>query len=211
MFALLKREIQDHLVYFIGAAVISTLFVTIALSIAYNTESKDVLASSVALLIPLTFISALGTAGMGSAQMYTDKNKKISAFISTLTTTRRQILLARILSGLLVILLLLAPVAIAFQVLIHLLAPPIPLYAGIVRDVFVAGLLMSFACYCLGLQTGFTSNKLTPTLGALGLSLILLPLLLIKGFGLHIITILLAFIVCSLIRTWNRFMSAPLV
>ncbi len=211
MFALIKREIQDHLVYFIAAAVISTLFVILILSVAYGTENEGVDDAFIVLLIPLTLISALGTAGMGSAQMYTDKNKKISAFISTLAVTRRQILFARILSGLFVILLLLVPVAIAFQILVNLLNPPIPLYTGVVRDIFVAGLLVSFACYCLGLQTGFTSNKLVPALGALGLSLILLPLLLIKGFGLHTVIILLAFIVCSLVRTWNRFMSTPLV
>ena len=82
---------------------------------------------------------------MGSAQMYTDKNKKISAFISTLATTRRRILIARIVTGLLAILILLVPIAVTAQTLMRLLGPPIPLYAGVVRDIFGVGVLISFA------------------------------------------------------------------
>lgn len=211
MLALIKREITDHLVYFIGAVAISTLFIIIAVSIAYSAERTDKRTVATVLLILLTFISALGITGMGSAQMYTDKNKKISALLSILTTTRRHIFVARILTGLAAILILLLPVAITVQILIHLLTPPLPLYDGIVRDIFFVSLLISFACYCLGLQTGWSSSKIAPTLGALVLTLILLTLLAIKGFGLHIVVILLAFIICSLVHTWNRFMSTPLV
>ncbi|MGD9109669.1 MAG: hypothetical protein PVG93_01895 [Phycisphaerales bacterium] len=211
MFALIKSEVRDHLVYFIGAAAISTLSVIIAVSIAYNANELDRRIVAMTPLIPLIFISALGIAGMGSAQMYTDKNKNISALLSTLATTRQRIFLARIITGFTAILILLLPITITCHTLIRLFTLPIPLYTGIVYNIFFVGLSMSFACYCLGLQTGWTSNKLTPTLGALVLALILLSLLVIKGFGLHIVIILLLFIVCSLVRTWSRFMSMPLV
>jgi len=70
--------------------------------------------------------------------------------------------------------------------------------------------LMAFACYCIGLQTGWNSSPVTPSLGALFLTCILVPLILIKGFGVHIVVILVLFIIASLIRTWHTFMTTSL-
>jgi hypothetical protein len=69
---------------------------------------------------------------------------------------------------------------------------------------------MVFACYCLGLQTGWNSGKIIPTLGGIALTCIFVPLIIVKGFGLHIVVILVLFIVASLIRTWHTFMSTSL-
>jgi hypothetical protein len=69
---------------------------------------------------------------------------------------------------------------------------------------------MSFACYCLGLQTGWTSSRITPTLGGVALAFVLIPLLVIKGFGPHIAVFLVLFIAASLVRTWHRFTSTSL-
>jgi hypothetical protein len=79
-----------------------------------------------------------------------------------------------------------------------------------VFEIFVAVFLMAFACYCIGLQTGWTSGKVAPTLGGIVLACIFIPLILIKGFGLQIVVILVLFIIASLIRIRHKFMTTSL-
>jgi len=117
-------------------------------------------------------------------------------------------LLARIITGILAILTLLVPLTITAVVLLRLFTPPIPMYPGLVSEIFIATFLMAFACYCLGLLAGWNSSKIIPTLGGLVLTCILVPLVLVNG--LHIVVILLLFIIASLMRTWHTFMSTSL-
>jgi hypothetical protein len=144
--------------------------------------------------------------------MYLDKTRKISALLSTLAVSRNRILLARIIAGILAILTLLVPLTIAAGILMRFftILIPIPMYPGMVFEISVVVFLMAFACYCIGLQTGWNSNPVTPSLGALFLTCIFVPLILIKGFGVHIVVILVLFIAASLIRTWRTFMTTSL-
>ena len=217
MFTLIKREIEDHIVYFMGAAVISGILVVLSIFIVF----EDTLVASGAFVLPsitgpivvAAIVVMVGLCGMGVSQMYTDRSRRISAFLSTLPVTRGQILAARIIVGILAILTLLLPLAVTAVVLTGLFSPPVPIYSGypeFIFDIFVVTFLMSFACYCIGLQTGWTSSRVTPTLGGMALTSLLVPLILVKGFGLHVVVILLLFIIASLVRTWHRFMSTSL-
>ncbi len=210
MFALIKREIQDHIVYFIGAAVFSAVFIVMSISLIHQYDSRNPPVFSIGLGVPPVTLVILGFCAMGAAQMYTDRNRKISAFLSTLAVSRSRILLARIIAGILAILTLLVPLTIAAGILLRLFSPPIPMYPGMVFEISLTVFLMVFACYCLGLQTGWNSGKIIPTLGGIALTCIFVPLILVKGFGLHIVVILVLFIVASLIRTWHTFMSTSL-
>ena len=216
MFALIKREIEDHIAYFIGAGIISAILIILSiLAISANEASKPVV--FVGLWIPLIIVLMIGLPGMGVSQMYTDRTRRISAFLCGLPVTRSQILTARIITGILAILTLLVPVTITAMVLLRLFMPAGPIYSvyssvfsGFIFDIFITTFLMSFACYCLGLQTGWTSSRITPTLGGVALAFVLVPLIIVKGFGLHIVVILLLFIIASLVRTWHRFTSTSL-
>jgi len=199
MFALIKREIRDHIVYFIGAAAFAAIFILISISVI-----------TVGVGVPTIAIVIIGFCAMGASQMYLDRTRKISAFLSTLAVSRNRILIARIITGILVILTLLVPLTITAVTLLRLYVPPVLIYPGMVFEIFVAVFLMAFACYCIGLQTGWTSGKITPTLGGIALTCIFVLLILIKGFGLHIVVILVLFIVASLIRTWHTFMTTSL-
>jgi hypothetical protein len=218
MFTLIKREIQDHVVYFIGAAVLSVIFIIITLSMISQYESSqrrdydsaDSGFFSVGVGVPIFAVIVIGICGLGVSQMYLDRNRKISAFLSTLAVSRGAILSARIITGILVILTFLVPVAVMAEVLLRLYIPPVLIYPGIVFEIFFALFLMAFACYCIGLQTGWTSGKVTPTLGGIILACILIPLILIKGFGLQIVVILLLFIIASLICIWHSFVTTSL-
>ncbi len=210
MFALIKREIQDHIVYFIGAAAFSAIFILISISLihSYNPRYPEVF--SIGFGVPAVTLVIIGICAMGATQMYLDKTRKISAFLSTLAVSRSRILLARIITGILAILTLLVPLTIATVILSRLYAPPVLMYPGMVFEISLTVFLMVFACYCLGLQTGWNSGKIIPTLGGIALTCIFVPLIIVKGFGLHIVVILLLFIIASLLRTWHTFMSTSL-
>lgn len=207
MFTLIKREIEDHVAFFLGAAIATAILIVLLVSVIF---SHDIPVYAVGLLIPVIVILLIGLPAMGASQMYTDRTRRISAFLSALPVTRSQILVARIVTGVLAILVVLLPLTITGAVLRSLLLPPIPLYPGLIADIFVTAFLMAFACYCLGLLTGWTSSRITPTLGGLVLTCILVPLILVKGFGLHTTVILVLFIIASLVRTWQKFSSTAL-
>ncbi len=209
MFTLIKREIEDHIAYFIGAVVLSAILIALLVSAMYHSEAGDS-PVFVGLSIPVIVVLIIGFPAMGAGQMYTDRTKKISAFLSGLPVTRGRILAARIITGVLAILTVLLPLTITATVLWRLFTPPIPIYSGLIFDIFVVSFLMGFACYCIGLQTGWTSSKITPTLGALVLTVILVPLILVKGFGPHTKLVLILFVVASLIRIWQKFRSIAL-
>lgn len=210
MFTLIKREIQDHIVFFIGAVILSIILVVISLPLKSRFDPQHPPLLSMVLGIPAVTITILGLCVMGATQMYTDRTRKISAFLSTLPVSRNRILLARIITGILAILTLLIPITLAAVILLRLLALPIPIYSGMVFEISIAAFLMAFACYCIGLQTGWNLSKIMPTLSGLLLTCMLVPLIYVKGFGLHIIVILVLFIVASLLRIWQKFMSTSL-
>ncbi len=211
MFTLIKREIEDHIAYFIGAGIISGLLIVLSTLLAFhNYDSPNAPVLSIGLWIPVIIVLIIGLAGMGVSQMYTDRNRRISAFLCGLPVTRGQILAARIVTGILAILTFLVPLTITAVVLLSFFTFPVPIYSGFIFDIFIVTFLMGFACYCIGLQTGWTSSKVTPTLGGAALAFVLVPLIVVKGFGLHIVVILLLFITASLVRTWHRFMSTSL-
>jgi hypothetical protein len=214
MLTLIKREIEDHIAYFLGAAILSSTLVVLSIWAAYSYKDEPPV-YSVGLSIPVIVILVIGFPAMGASQMHTDRTRKVSAFLSALPVTRGRILVARIITGILAILMVLVPLTITAMFLWQLFVPPIPIiypliYPCPIFDMFVTALLMVFACYCLGLLTGWTSSRVTPTLAGLGLIFVLIPLIAVKGFGLHTTVILVLFIIASLIRIWQKFMSTAL-
>lgn len=209
MLALIRREIQDHIVYYIVALISSVVLVALLSAAAYNLGEIE---SSIfaALSIPGLVILVIVFSAMGVTQMYLDRNRRISAFLSVLPVTRSRILTARIITGLLAILIVLVPVTVAAISLYRLLLPPLPIYGGVISDIATTAFLMLFACYCLGLLTGWTSSKITPTFGALGLNLILFTVIIVKGFGAEIRLLLVLVIAACLMRTWHKFTSTSL-
>jgi len=217
MFTLVKREIRDHIVYLILAACLAGIFIFISVPVIGRYEAVKRATSSYespgfafGIGVPVSVIVIIGICGLGAAQMYLDRTRKISAFLSTLAVSRGLILTARIVTGILVILTFLVPLAVAVVILFRLFVPSV-LFPGVMLfEIFLTVFLMAFACYCIGLQTGWNSNPITPSFGGLFLTGIFVPLILIKGFGLQIIVILVLFIIASLIRIWHMFMKTSL-
>ena len=101
MFALIKREIRDHLIFFFLAFILSGILVGFAISVLYEYRYLGRVVEQMSAWIVTVSIVILGFFAMGSVQMYVDRTRKISAFISTLPVSRSRILLAKLIAGIL--------------------------------------------------------------------------------------------------------------
>jgi len=212
MYTLIKREIEDHIVYFLGAFVLSLFFTGLIIASRFGSEPVEGLGIILAALV-VTFlaITTLGTCALGTSQMYTDRNRKISAFLSTLPVSRNQILAARVLSGILILLVLLAAPAITVEVLLSTLRQEQAVYKYFTVEIFSTLYLLGFGIYCTGLMGGFSSSKIVPTLGSLVLSIVLMTIILIKGPCVEASIILLIYVSASLAYTWRKFNTTPFI
>jgi hypothetical protein len=210
MFALIKREIRDHIIFFILAFILSGILVGFSISVLYGYRYIGRAVEQMGAWIVTVSIVILGFFAMGSVQIYNDRTRRISAFISTLPVSRSRILLAKLIVGMLAILTLLLPLLIATIILLRLLSPPIPMFGGIIVDVFTGLFLTALACYCIGLQTGSKSGKPGAAIGGLALTFILISLVFVKGFGAPLVVLLVLFIIASLIRVWHTFTTMSL-
>jgi hypothetical protein len=203
------REIEDNRVFFIGTLILAVIFSGLFFWLLYYGEMDD----GPFIIVPIwnAFLGMLIFCGLGAAQMYWDRTRKISALLATLAVNRKQIFAARVITGFLLVLIGLVPLAgititavltksIEVSHSVRLLYP----------EISIPAFLLGFACYCIGLQAGWTSNRLIASLGAMGLSLILIPIILIKGFGWEIYAILISFIAACLIRAWFKFSRSAL-
>ncbi|MFH1614712.1 MAG: hypothetical protein ABIG61_06485 [Planctomycetota bacterium] len=210
MFTLIKREIEDNIAYFLAAVVFTTILAAMAIAAYYedfqgrSIERFQIISSWVIIIGCLA-----GACVMGVTQMRGDRNKKVSSFLATLAVTRSRLLTARIIAGILAILTLLLPMAIINGVFMSRNLSYIPNITGMLVKVFAILLLLSFACYCLGLQIGWSSSRIA-ALAALLLAGVLIWLVVIKGFGTETIVILGMFIAASLLRISQKFISTPL-
>lgn len=213
MFTLIKREIEDNIIFFIIAVII--VFVSILITI-YSGPMQSIISPIVNPLISsgifvflmpfLPFVCA----ALGATQTYSDRNKKISTFLSTLSTTRRRILTAKIITGLLWILVVLAPIVAADIILIKYFARVLPGDTDLFIKMITTTFLSSLACYTLGLQMGWNQNRFFPVLGSILLAPVLILVIVIKGFGIETAVIFLLFTAVLMIRTWQRFMATSL-
>jgi hypothetical protein len=209
MFTLIAREIEDNRVLFIAAAIVAAIFSAFFVYGQFYGETYKVLIGVGTIIIPIP--AAIAFCAMGVAQIYWDKTKKISALLATLAVTRRHIFIARVIAGFLLVLIGFVPIAEAIIMAVSKIDMPFPsVRGGLAFEIMIPALLLGFACYCIGLQAGWPSNKVTPTLGSLGLVIILIPVILIKGFGWEIYAILVLLISACLIRAWYRFSTAAL-
>ncbi|MBN1359473.1 MAG: hypothetical protein JW993_02725 [Sedimentisphaerales bacterium] len=210
MLILVKREIIDHVAYFVGAAVAAGLLIALMAVIVLNYDSNDTSLMVFTALTPLILLVGTGLCALGVAQMYVDRNRNISAFLMALPVTRGRLFVARLLAGLLASLVLVLPLAVAGIVLLSLPSNEVPQYRGLVGDLFWPVLLVCIACYSLGLYAGWNRRSLAPTLVVLPAMVLIPALVVIKGFGVEVVVILLLFIASCLVATWCRFSSSSL-
>lgn len=207
---LIKREIIDHVGYFVSAAVVAGLMVALIAAMSLNRESSEMSIVAFGAFTPLALVLVTGMCALGVAQMHTDRTRNVSAFLMALPVTRSQLFAARVAAGLLAVLVLILPPAVAAVVLLDFRRGEVPLYAGIVADVFWSIFLACFACYSVGLYAGWNRRSLTPTLAVLPILVLVPALVVIKGFGVDLVAVVSLFIVSCLAATWCRFSASSL-
>lgn len=218
MLTLIRREIEDNLIMFLLAGLIAVILapamVYLAIDKATHSESPCSFSSSAveASTFTLPCLLSFLAAAMGAAQMYMDRHRRISTFLSTLPTTRARILTARIMTGVLAIALGLVPVALAITITarIFYISPICDIYIAFFTKRFLMTFLLAAACYCLGLLMGWDSSLFLPVLGTLVLLPVLVSVLVIKGLHAHSAIILSALILAFATRMWLSFRSTSL-
>ncbi len=206
MLTLIGRELRDHSVYVVLAGLVTVGTIALAVIVAVWGVA-EISALLVAGMMPL--LLALFCV-LGAAQMYTDRANRISALLATSAVTRSRILSARVLAGTAIILAMLVSLLIAGVAILHVIGAPLALYGHAIAEISVTVALAGFACYCVGLLLGWTANKAYPALSVLVGILLVMLLVVVKGFGMTAIMLLLLFCIASLLHVWYRFTSVPL-
>jgi hypothetical protein len=200
LFVLIKRQIVDDAAYCAAGLVASTM-VIIAITSAVLTEEVTGLSFyTVTLSVGVPILIGIGSYALGLTQIYRDRTSGISALLSALPVARGQILAAHVVTGTLVILTVLVPLAITGAILWECLRPADWLFRGWLTDVLVGVYLTAFACYCVGLHAGQSAKTLSHALVGVPLATTLVLLIIVKGFGWPLVTILLLFTTASLLR-----------
>ncbi len=208
MWTLIKREMDDCRVFFAAAVGYAVFVILILISAVYSAGMgmDYVWSASPVLLLTGMMLFCL----MGAGQMYLDRTRKISCFLSTLAVTRPNIFAARVITGLLLIVSTIVPIAAAGMVIVRVLCEPIPVYQRMFWELTGTVSVLSVAGYCVGLLTGWARGRILPALGGVVLTFVLAPVVAIKGFGAETLILLSAFIVISLIRSRQVYVSTPL-
>jgi hypothetical protein len=213
MFTLILREIEDNWVFLLAAALLACAFSFLIGWQMYSMNVNDT-GAIMALLAVNAVIGIFIFCGLGASQMYWDRMKKISALLTTLPVTRNQIFTARVAAGIMAVVIGFIPTVVTTEVISNLIEQPptnnLAMVNGLSAGIWIPLFLFCFASYCIGLQAGWTSNKIMPTLGGILLSLILTGVILIKGFEIEAYLLLVLFIVCCLYRAWHKFVTAAL-
>lgn len=208
MLTLIRREIEDNLAFLIGAGLFSAIIVFIIISLGYSLEDMEIPIHAL-FFVSMLFV-VLGFSAMGANQMRVDTRRKISAFLVTLPAGRVQIFTARIVTGLIAILILLVPAAVTISYFLTQEMPFYPLLSGVLFRVFSVIFLGAFACYCLGLQAGQFSSKVVVYCTTMLIPVTIILLVIIKGFYYQGIIILVLLIVASLARSLQKFINSAL-
>jgi ABC-type transport system involved in multi-copper enzyme maturation permease subunit len=208
MLTLIKREIEDAIVFF--ALAFAFVLPTIAALIYPRPPHPFGIPEIMYKILGFFVFMPLVAAAMGAVQMRADKEKKISSFLTTLAATRGQIFAARIITGLIWILLLYVPLAVTDIVLLKVFPPAVVTDGGFLARIIITLFVCTLAGYSFGLQIGWSSNKLIPVLGIIFVVPVIASAAIIKGAGFQTNALLLAFAAAAIIRTSQKFFSTAL-
>jgi len=200
LFVLIRRQVIDNAGCFAVAAGVS-LALTVSVVSVVLAESLDNLSSyAVTLILVGPVIIGIGSFILGVVQTYSDRTHGITAMLSTLPEGHTRILLARFITGAIIIVTALAPLAVAGTILWRLLGPPEWLFRGWIADLFVGLSLTGVASYCLGLCAGQNAQTFTSALRSLPLVPVLVLLIVVKGLGWPLLAVLLPLLAALLLR-----------
>ena len=207
MFALIKREIEDNIVFYLMFAILSLTASALMLGVVFYGDFEDP-GNKLFFIVPgllFTAIGLLGVSALGSSQMYIDRTRKVSVFLSGLAVTRGRLFAAKITAGVIGILLMVTPIAIAAMIAVEKLAVPIPITWEVFREVTLVVFLVHLSGYSMGLVIGWAITKFNPGFLTIVMIILFLPFVVVKGFGPEAAVWLVLFNGAALTLSWQRF------
>jgi hypothetical protein len=207
MFALIKREIEDNIVFYLMFAIMSLGTAALILAAIFY-GSFDEPGDRLFLVIPGQLFGAIGLLGvsaLGSSQMYIDRTRKVSAFLSGLAVTRWRLFAAKITAGAAGILIMVGPIAIAAMIAVEKFAVPIPATWEMFREITLVVFLVYLSGYSMGLVIGWAITKFNPSWVAIMMIILFLPFVIVKGLGAEAVVWLVLFNAAALTVSWKRF------
>lgn len=197
---LIKRQIEDNASLLVVGIGVALLFLLVS-GVPAFIYPRAMLLHVTIFLIVLPMVVGSGALILGSVQMRSREDHEATAMLSVLGVTAGQLARARIMTGLgfvTGIVLCLVP-AVCGAVVAGLLLWPESLFPAGLIDLSVALLLIGCACYCLGLLMGRRDGGLIGPVRYLFLVVIVVSLIIIKGFGQPLNRVLLPFILVLLV------------
>lgn len=214
MWTLIKREVKDNIIMFLLAIILSGICEAIVVSgflrsyIQYIPVGIPITAYAI---FPFFIISlSLLATVTGGTQMYLDKNKKVCAFLGTRAVTRRKLLSAKLVVGVIWLIVALLPLTGAEFILFQIKPRLIPVDYSLLIRIYTTTGLCALCCYLLGSNLGLERNRIIAILAGGFLTLVLISLIIIKGFGAETMLIYSLMSVVLGIRAWKIFMTIPL-
>jgi len=194
---LAKRQIVDDAVHFVAVAAGLSVLVLSVLVLAFLYSPRDVPPfERITYLFHIPFLLALGFCTLGITQSHGDRLAGRVAWLSTQPVSHGQIVLARMITGLLLLATAFAPLVLIACIYKGLMS--VSVYSWrLLAELFLGAILMSLACYGLGLRVARSTNSVTRALALLPLALLLPVLLIVKGFGWPVCGIFLVVAVAS--------------
>jgi hypothetical protein len=198
---LTKRQMIDNAAYLVPAVLFSLVFVP-AVAAAVLTDDLTVPSShSVIVFVSLPILLCVGSCALGIAQARADRINGASEWLATWAVPRTAVLCARIAVGVFVILIATAPLALMGVILWRIVGPPGWLVRDWQADVFSGMFLVALVSYSLGLSGGTRARTSFRACGVVPLVLLLVLLIVAKGFGWVLLSILLAILVALILES----------
>jgi hypothetical protein len=200
LFVLIKRQVIDNAACFPVAGLFSIALV-FAIGTAVFTEDRTLLSEYTrGLLVAAPLVVGTGCWVLGVVQGRIDTSRGIVTVLSLLPVRRIHVIFAQIITGVSVIMIVLAPLGVMGAFLWKLYGPPDWLYRPWVGDCFIGVSLAALACYLVGLQAGLKARWTVSAAISLPSVVIILLLVAARGFGLALIVVLIPLIVALLLQ-----------
>ncbi|RLC62125.1 MAG: hypothetical protein DRI48_09910 [Chloroflexi bacterium] len=210
MLTLIRREIEDNIVHFVVAALLSALLV-FALWLMWSEQlpNNDPLEM---LTIFVLLVVLVRLCRMGQLHICAETSRNALVFLCTLPVTRTQLLAAKVITATLVILTFGLPPLFALRFFAYSQPSfgPCLGFERYVWDLTFTLFLLLVGSYCSGLLSGFNSSRTIRAFGTFVLPLVLALLVLAKGFSLQTYLILVLFIFAVLLHVRHRFAAISL-
>lgn len=203
LLTLIKRQIIDNAVCFAVASLTSVALVFGVAAAVFTEDHTRLSDYTRKLLVTAPFLVGMGCCVLGIVQARIDTARGIATVLAVLPVRRVQILAAQIITGVCVIMTILGPLGLTAVFFWKLYGPPDWLFHPWVADSFTGLSLAALACYLFGLQAGRRAKSTISALLSLPLAVIVLLLVLARGFGPPLLAVLIPLILVLLLRCWT--------